>query len=271
MEVTPVTNRPSARLIAESPVSITVEPVSPHPPNRLRRAVLRQQWDELAYFHWRYRPEIIQERLPSGVRVDTFDGSAWVGLIPFEMRNVRLGPTPSVPWLGSFIEINVRTYVIDPQGRRAVWFFSLDVPRSVIVAVARSVFALPYCWARATHTRDGDRHRYEMTRRWTGSADVFADMAFTVGEAVEDDEVSELDHFLSARWALLTQRHAQLRYGEVRHRRWPLQRVSDVVIDQNVLEAAGLPAPEGSPHARYSPGVDVEVGWFQNVPDKDSR
>ncbi len=74
-----------------------------------------------------------------------------VGLIPFGTRKVQLGSSPAVPWLGSFIEINVRSYVVDESGRRAVWFFSLDVPRLPIVAVARSVFALPYCWARASH------------------------------------------------------------------------------------------------------------------------
>lgn len=251
-------------------MSIAVEPITPHPSTPNRRVVLRQQWVELAYFHWRYEPEIIQQRLPAGVTVDTFDGAAWVGLIPFEMRNVQLGPTPPLPWLGSFIEINVRTYVVDSLGRRAVWFFSLDVPRSVIVAVARSVFALPYCWANASHERDGNRHRYEMTRRWPRRPGTFAQMGFTVSEAIEDDDVSDLDHFLSARWALVTRRRKQLLCGQVRHPRWPLQRVTDVAIGQTVIEAAGLPAPKGSPHALYSPGVDVEVAWFQNVPNQEA-
>ncbi|MGI9579454.1 MAG: YqjF family protein [Microthrixaceae bacterium] len=252
-------------------VSITVEPVIAHPPAWNRRVVLRQRWAELAYFHWRFEPEVVQRQLPAGVTVDTFDGAAWVGLIPFEMRNVQLGTTPPLPWLGSFLEINVRTYVVDALGRRAVWFFSLDVPRSVIVAVARSVFALPYCWAKASHERDGHRHRYEMTRCWPRRPGAFAQIGFTVGDAIQDDEVSDLDHFLSARWALVTQRRKQLLSGQVRHSRWPLQRVTDVAIDETVIEAAGLPAPTGSPHALFSPGVDVEVAWFQNVPAQEAR
>jgi len=243
----------------------TVEPISPEPPAHSPTAVLRQEWAELAYFHWPYEPDAVQRRLPSGVRVDTFDGAAWVGLIPFEMRNVRLGPTPPMPWLGSFIEINVRTYVIDASGRRAVWFFSLDVPRAAVVAVARSAFALPYCWASAAHECNGDRHRYQMTRRWPRAGGASADMAFTVAEAIDDDDVSDLEHFLSARWALLTQRRTQLLYGQVRHPRWPLHRVGDVQIDQDIIEAAGLPNPAGPPHAMYSPGVAVEVAWFESV------
>ena len=243
----------------------TVEPVAVDPPLNNRRSVLRQRWTELAYFHWAYEPEVVQRRLPAGVTIDTFDGSAWVGLIPFEMRDVQLGPMPPVPWLGTFIEINVRTYVVDSLGRRAVWFFSLDVPRSAIVAVARSVFALPYCWARAVHVHEEDQHRYEMRRRWPRRPGTSAKMSFAVGDAIPDDEISDLDHFLTARWALITQRRSRLLYGQVRHPRWPLHRVEDVQIDQNVVEAAGLPSPVGAPRALYSPAVDVGVAWFQNV------
>jgi len=251
-------------------MALLPEPITPDPPPWHHRAVLRQRWAELAYFHWRYDPAVVQQLLPVGLAVDSFDGSAWVGLIPFEMRNVQLGPTPPVPWLGNFIEINVRTYVVDSSGRRAVWFFSLDVPRSVIVGVARSVFSLPYCWARAAHTVDGQRHRYQMTRRWPPSEGAFAEMGFTVAEPIDDHVVSDLEHFLSARWALITQRRGQLLFGAVAHSRWPLHRVTDVGIDQNVIEAAGLPTPDGPPHALYSPGVDVEVAWFEKLPDKEA-
>lgn len=250
----------------QSPIeSVDAELITASPPVWNRRPVLRQQWTELGYFHWPYDPTTVQRLLPRGLSVDVHDGSAWIGLIPFEMRNVQLGSTPSLPWLGSFIEINVRTYVVDRHGRRAVWFFSLDVPRSGIVAVARTAFALPYCWASASHVRDGDRHRYEMARRWPRSEGASASIDFTVGEALAEAEVSDLDHFLTARWALITRRRDHLSYGRVHHRALPLHRVQDVHIDQQIIEAAGLPSPSGPPLARYSPGVDVQVGWFENL------
>ena len=254
------------------PQPAPVEPVTAEPPPLDRRPVLRQRWCELAYFHWRYDAADVQALLPPGVTVDTFDGSAWVGLIPFVMRDVAIGPTPPVPWLGTFIEINVRTYVVDPTGRRAVWFFSLDVPRLAIVGVARSVFALPYCWSAADHVvdhrPDGSRHRYRMRRRWPGArpgARPSADMRFTVGDAIPAAEVSELDHFLSARWALLTSRRERLLYGRVHHERWPLHRVTDHAITQNVVEAAGLPTPAGPVHALYAPEVGVSIPWIETV------
>jgi len=242
-----------------------VEAISADPPPLPKRAVLRQRWCELAYFHWRYDPAEVQRLLPRNVTVDTFDGSAWVGLIPFEMRNVQVGPTPPLPWLSSFIEINVRTYVVDAQGRRAVWFFSLDVPRSVIVGVARTAFALPYCWASARHSQRDSRHRYHMKRRWPRAVPAAADIAFNVGQEIEAPDVDELSHFLSARWALLTSRGKQLLYGAVHHERWPLHQVSEVRIDQSVLQAAGLSDPGQPSHALYSPGVSVEVSWFDKI------
>ncbi len=245
-----------------------VEPVTADPPPLDRRPVMQQRWCELAYFHWRYDPADVQALLPPGVTVDTFDGSAWVGLIPFVMRDVEIGPTPPVPWLGTFIEINVRTYVVDPSGRRAVWFFSLDVPRAAIVAVARSVFALPYCWSAAEHISHGSHHRYHLRRRWPGARPgnrPSADIRFTVGDAIPAAEESELDHFLSARWALLTARGKRLLYGRVHHQRWPLHRIDRHDVHQDVVQAAGLPAPEGPIHALYAPEVDVTIPWIQRI------
>ena len=241
------------------------EPVSPDPPPWEVRTVLRQRWSELAYFHWPYEPAAVQRLLPAGLRVDTFDGAAWVGLIPFEMRDVQFGRTPPMRRLGSFIEVNVRTYVVDALGRRAVWFFSLDVPRMPVVAVARSVFGLPYCWAHAEHTANGDRHHYRTQRRWPADEHACADIRFAVAARLADSEVSALDNFLCARWAMVAERRKQLSYGRVDHLRWPLHRVEGVEIDQTLIEAAGLPTPDGAPHARYSPGVDVRIGWYERI------
>jgi uncharacterized protein YqjF (DUF2071 family) len=242
------------------------EAVTAEPPPLGGRAVLHQRWDELAYFHWPYDPAVIETHLPAGVRADTFDGRAWVGLIPFEMRRVQLGPTPPIPFVSHFVEINVRTYVVDRLGRRAVWFFSLDVPRSAIVAVARSVFSLPYCWSAASHTVDGDHHRYEMARRRPHGARPVARIDFHVGAAIRPGDIEPLDHFLTARWALLTTRRRRLLRGSVYHEPWPLHRVDRFDVSTTPIEAAGLPAPDGPPRALYSPGVAVDLAWFEPVP-----
>lgn len=242
------------------------EPILPEPPALPGRTVLRQRWTDLAYFHWPYEPDEVQRLLPDGVGVDTFDGVAWVGLVPFVMRDVRIGRSPRVPYLGTFVEVNVRTYVVDRSGRRAVWFFSLDVPRAAIVAVARSVFALPYCWSWTRFEATGADRSYELRRRWPGGRSPVrrptATIRYRVGASI--DVVDELDHFLTARWALLTtRRRGAVRYGRVHHERWPLHRLEDGHVEQDLVEAAGLRPPEGEPRTACSPGVGVRVAWLE--------
>ena len=228
---------------------------------------MRQDWIDLAYFHWRYDPAIIQATLPPGLRVDTFDDSAWIGLIPFVMRDVCVGPLPPLPRLDTFVEVNVRTYVVDDEGRRAVWFYSLDVPRTVIVAAARTVFCVPYCWAKATHMLVapgtdgpiGERHRYEVRRRWPAPRSAHASISYTVGEPIEGDALA---HFLSARWALSTTRRNRVRYGRVEHPRWPLHAAENPNVDESLIAAAELPTPTGPMHTMCSPGVAVQLAWF---------
>lgn len=243
-----------------------IEPIVAAVPAVDGRVVLRQRWAELAAVHWAYEPGVVQHILPPGLRVDTFDGRAWVGLIPFEMRRVRASRGPVLPLVGSFVEVNVRTYVVDPAGRRAVWFSSLDVPNVAVVAAARTVFALPYCWAAATHVRDGDHHTYDVTRRWPrrSGPGPRARMCFTVGARIEAP--TPLDRFLTARWALTTTRGRHLLRAPVGHDEWPLRRIEVDSVEEDLVVAAGLPAPPGPPaHAVYSPGVDVEVGRLRRI------
>ena len=131
--------------------------------------------------------------------------------------------------------------------------------------MARTVFSLPYCWGSARHTADGAHHRYTMSRRWPRGAAPSADRTFSVGDAIADSALGELQHFLSARWALLTARRDGLLYGRVEHPRWPLHHIHEWAIDQTLIEAAGLPRPRTAPHAMYTPGVDVQIAMFQSV------
>lgn len=252
-------------------------PVTAEGPPLGRRTVMTQRWDELVYLHWAYDPAVIQAHLPDGVRVDTFDGAAWIGLIPFEMRRIAFPPTPSVPWLGSFVEVNVRTYVVDERGRRAVWFLSLDIPRTVPILVARSAFGLPYCWAATGHTtsaggRPGDparsgagvRHRYEVRRRRPGPAPgALGVIDIEIGDEHPEDEQTPFEIWSSARWGLVTTTRGRVRHGAVTHERWPLRRATLHDVDTGLVVAAGLPAPEGDPVVGYSPGVQVDLAWLE--------
>lgn len=237
------------------------QPISPDPPPLGGRAALLQRWSELAFVHWPYEPEVVAPLLPPGTRLDTHGGAAWIGLVPFTMVDVRPTGWPVLPWISRFVEVNVRTYVVDPLGRRAVWFFSLDAPRWPVVLVGRAGFAVPYRLARAVHAFDGARHGYGIRRRGRGPREARLHIEIEPGARIPDDEVTPLEHFLTARWGLVGHRHRGLRHVAVRHPRWPLHRARAHALEETLLRAAGLPEPEGEPLVHYSPDVDVRIGY----------
>jgi len=220
-----------------------------------------QQWRDLAYIHWRFEPAVVKELLPPGLEVDTFDGSAWVGLIPFSMRGITVPHMPPVPYFGSFPEINVRTYV-RREGVPGVWFFSLDVNRLIPAVVARTTYLLPYCWGRASNLIEDGVLRSKVERRWPSRAHLAT--AVEIGTAIPRSD--DLAVFLSARWGLYSRGlFGGLMYAPVDHEPWRLHTAHLQSIDQNIVQAAGLPTPTGEAHVMFSPGVSVRIGRPRRV------
>lgn len=114
-----------------------LEHISEYPPRSVKWPVMFQRWDSLTFLHWRYPPEVISPLLPRKLELDTFDGTAWVGLTPFVLTGLRPPGFPAIPWISRFPEMNVRTYVRGPDGERGIWFFSLEAARIAAVIGAR--------------------------------------------------------------------------------------------------------------------------------------
>lgn len=227
---------------------------------------MKQGWHDLVYVHFDYPVDVVQRLLPDGLLVDTYDDKAWVGLIPFSMRGIGIPRLPSIPYLGSFPEVNVRTYVTR-NGVPGVWFFSLDINRILPTVVARTSYKLPYCFGAVSHMREGDDVFTTVRRRWPRPSDDFTPrtaMHVRIGDAITAPD--EFDVFVSARWGLYS--HAgrnSLRYAPVEHPPWSLHRASIVSLDDALITAAGLPAPSTNAHVMFSPGVPVVVGLPHKV------
>jgi uncharacterized protein YqjF (DUF2071 family) len=125
--------------------------------------VMRQKWHDLLFMHWRIPPQTLRPLVPAALELDHFEGSAWLGVVPFRMTGVRLRGTPAIPGLSAFPELNVRTYV-SAGGKPGVWFFSLDAASAIAVAAARAWFHLPYFRARMSLEAHGDEIRYQSHR-----------------------------------------------------------------------------------------------------------
>ena len=204
-------------------------------------------WSVLTFLHWAYDPKIVQRLLPAGLTVETFDDRAWVGLVPFAMRVASPG-NRAVVWLSTFLETNVRTYVIGPDGTTGVWFFSLETTRLHITALARVTYRVPYHWAYMCLDRDDSTVTYWARRRWPGPRGARSAVVVEVGTPYAPEELTPFDHYLTARYQLFAHRpRGGLLRTRAEHAPWALRRCVALQVDDELITACGLPAPVGEP------------------------
>lgn len=232
-------------------------PISPECPWPVTRACMVMDWNTLTFVHWRVDLAAVQRLLPAGLTVETFEGEAWVALVPFEMQ-VTLPRAPLLPWISYFPETNVRTYVRGPDGTTGVWFLSLDAARAAAVVTARATYRLPYFWSAMTVGRAGDVVTYSCRRQVPGPRGARSEVAVRVGEAFGADELGDRDHWMTARWRLFSAPGDRVLGAWAQHPVWPLRRAELLHLDDELVAAAGL-EPTGDPVVHFSPGVRVRV------------
>lgn len=227
---------------------------------------MRQRWEQLLFLHWSWPCAQVQRTLPAGLTVDPWGNRAWIGIVPFFMRQVRPRCLPAVPGVSDFLELNLRTYVRDEHGRTGVWFYSLDANHWLAVKIARRMFHLPYEHARmsASVARDG-AVSYRSQRRGDGVESSFQWQPTGVAhEAV----VGSLEFFLVERYRLFAPDgcHRGLLTGRVAHAPYRIAPASVGAWDGRSFALAGFEPPQRNPdHSCVARAVDVSVWPLQRV------
>ena len=224
---------------------------------------VRMTWVDLAFLHWPVPVETLRPLVPSLLEIETFDGSAWIGVTPFEMRNVRPLMVLPVPTAMQFPELNVRTYV-KYGGRSGVWFFSLDAGSWLAVAGARALVNLPYFHAKMSAMRGPQGITYRSVRthplarsaqfraRYRPTGDVFTSVP------------GSFEHWATERYSLFSHlpgSGGRLLRLDIEHARWPLQPGAADIELNTMAEAARIPLPATPPRVLFSRSLDVRATW----------
>jgi uncharacterized protein YqjF (DUF2071 family) len=215
-----------------------------------------QTWVDLAFLHWRLDPDALRRHVPDAVELETFDGSAWLGITPFVLTDFRLRGVPPLPYVSTFPEVNVRTYVTR-DGRPGIWFFSLDAASTLAVEGAKRLYRLPYNRAQMRCVRLGDRVHYESARpgaTFSGS--------YRGTGALFHAEPGSLEHFLTERYCLYTTDGGRAFRAEIHHLPWDLQQ-GEARVDLNTM--APLELPDEAPHVLFAPRQDVVVWALEEL------
>tara|TARA_R110002096_G_scaffold239101_1_gene430741 strand:- start:111333 stop:112091 length:759 start_codon:yes stop_codon:yes gene_type:complete len=225
-----------------------------------------QRWRDLLFLHWQVSPQELRALVPSELELDLFEGTAYLGVVPFAMQGVR----PS--WLPArlafrFLETNVRAYV-HYNGRPGVYFFSLEAASWLAVKAARVGWGLPYHYAAMKQVRDESGiTRYSTTRKSATAPHLT--LQYTTGEFLEPSSPDSLEFFLLERYLLFSQHKGRLQCGQVHHPPYPAQRATLLALEESLVAAAGVSPPQSLPPlVHYASGVDVEVFPLRAVDEK---
>jgi uncharacterized protein YqjF (DUF2071 family) len=206
---------------------------------------MSQRWCDLLFAHWPVPVETLRPLIPERLEIETFDGTAWLGAVPFRMEAVRPRWLPALPWLSSFPELNLRTYV-RLDDRPGVFFFSLDATNPIAVETARRFFVLPYFRARIACEPEGDALAYSSTRAHAGAPSARFEGRYGPTGDVFSAAPGTLDHFLTERYCLYASPASvggsseALYRGEVDHAPWPLQPAAATITVNSLLDFVGL-------------------------------
>jgi hypothetical protein len=216
-----------------------------------------QRWEDLLFCSWPLSVDAIRSLVPEALEIDTFDGTAWVSVVPMWMEDAHFYRLPPLPFISTFPEVNLRTYVT-ADGIPGVWFLSLDTESRINVAIARYGFQLPYFFARCAMQRGGDVFRFHSVRPG-GEAEL--DVEYRAeGDRFEPRE-GTLEHFLTERYSMYcTMRSGKLFRGDIQHTPWELRRATMDLRVNDLPGAMGVKLGGEDPVVFYSPATDV-VLW----------
>ena len=237
-------------------------PTATHRPWPLpqRPWVMAMQWHDLLFMHWPVPPEVLRPDIPPALTLETFDGTAWLGVTPFRMASARPRLLPPLPWVSAFPELNVRTYVT-AEGKPGVWFFSLDAGNWLAVRGARYLFHLPYYDADMESESDGGVVRYTSTRTHRGAPGAAFAGRYRPSGPVYQAAVNSLEYWLTERYCLYTvDRQGGVWRGDIHHACWPLQPAEADIACNTMADQLRLRPPQRAPLLHFAQRLDV-VAW----------
>lgn len=227
------------------------------PPHAVRVPLSSQRWSALTFLHWPVEAEVVRPLLPAGLHVQTYDGVAWIGLVPFLMEDVRVPPFPALPRWSTFPEVNLRTYVRHGDGSEGVWFLRLWSTRRTVNLALRQA-GLPYRRARTSIEPAGPDTLAYSADPACGATPLRLRAVVRAEEAIVVP--TPLENWLTARWNAYATRAGHVWRVPIDHGPWPLRRATVTSLETDVFEVLGLPEPADEPLAHASRGVRAAIG-----------
>jgi len=221
--------------------------------------LMAQTWSHLLFAHYPVSKSILRSLIPKCFEIDTFEGNAWISIVPFKMSGLRIHGIRELPFTPEFAELNVRTYVTF-GGRPGVYFFSLDANSKLAVILANSTYNLPYMHAEMKITQQNETINFYSKRTDSrAKTGIFSGTYRPAGDVYRANP-GTLEHWLTERYILYAIKETGVYEGNVHHNPWPLQHAEATIQINTVAESMGIPIQEPAPLLHYCEKLDV-IAW----------
>ena len=171
-----------------------------------------QQWHNTVFFHWKVPRILLEEYIPKGLELDTHHNIAWISLVAFEVKNMRMRNLPVLPYISHFHEINIRTYVTR-DGIPGIYLFSIETDKLIEVLFSRLLIGLPYKKSMIKRTERSLLAQNGVLNSY---------LNIEVKNKASVLEKTDLDFWLSERHALYENCNEKMYRFDVHHPEWNL-------------------------------------------------
>ncbi|MDQ2920360.1 MAG: DUF2071 domain-containing protein [Acidobacteriota bacterium] len=226
--------------------------------------IMHQNWGKLLFMQWPIDVKLLRPLIPRALEIDSFNGSAWIGVIPFTMWGIRASFLPPIPGTSAFHELNVRTYV-HFNGVPGVWFFSLEAANQLAVWGARKFYYLPYFYAEMSLSQSSNIISYSSRRLDKHGPPAEFQSKWTLGEPLPRSMPGSVEFFLTERYCLYSENKGELYRARIHHQPWPLQEAELTSLSSTMIESHGLPMTKGDPLLHYAEELSVDIWRLKKV------
>ncbi|MBA2175100.1 DUF2071 domain-containing protein [Halobacillus locisalis] len=224
--------------------------------------IMHQTWEELVFMHWPVSVDLLRPHIPETFEIDTYDGTAWIAIVPFRMNDIRFRGMPSVPLGNQLLELNVRTYV-SYNGEPGVYFVTLDANHPLGIFLARTVFGLPYVHANMRMDQTDEIFHFTSRRTHSGYAPAHFHASFKTISPPVPSQPGSLLYWLTERYALWVIRGSSIYKGPIYHRNWSLQKAESEVYINQLTDFLPASVFESKPMTYYSKSLDTYIFPFE--------
>ncbi|MBB6443954.1 YqjF family protein [Bacillus benzoevorans] len=226
--------------------------ITEHRPNPLPDLpwVSTQRWEDVLFLHWPVSPDLLTPHLPQSLQLDLYDGTAWIGMVFFQVKGMRPRLLPAVPFISSYLQLNVRTYVTY-KGRSGVYFFRLTVDSILACFLAKTWYSLPFMMAEIKMDSQGD-DIHMVSKRKIGKFEERMSCSYTPEASVFHTQMNTLDHWLFERYCSWNMRQGTLLRIDIHHTKWNLQKAAAVIRSNTVTDFLTAKISQNNPIVHYS-------------------